>query len=371
MSPAVHGPPARSLPEEGAWERTASPASSREEALRRLGSSRRRGSAGRRKPLPSFAAAAPRATWPPGGRACAPAPSPGGRRASDSGGGDGAERETRRRGEGRRLHLAPVRRPGRGRAGLDPRQPRRSGGGGEPPASPGGRSGTGEGNLPHPGAAEATETRAGVGRIGAPFPSRAGPVPPAARALQLQEIPEALHHPGAARRPGCQGFPKESHMPAGRASERATARPALAPTQSHSARQPRSPACRSLPAPRGRRNAWQPRPGAILSGRGAARSRCFRLFPGPRPASRGPRLPAEEGHVEGEERAASIRLQAGEGPGRHLARLACSAGRAAELLTPPDSGRWLRGARYLHAPPPVIARGPGTPSPAADSGLTG
>lgn len=150
MSPAVHGPPARSLPEEGAWERTASPASSREEALRRLGSSRRRGSAGRRKPLPSFAAAAPRATWPPGGRACAPAPSPGGRRASDSGGGDGAERETRRRGEGRRLHLAPVRRPGRGRAGLDPRQPRRSGGGGEPPASSGGRSGTGEGNLPHP-----------------------------------------------------------------------------------------------------------------------------------------------------------------------------------------------------------------------------
>lgn len=52
-----------------------------------------------------------------------------------------------------------------------------------------------------------------------------------------------------------------------------------------------------------------------MSGRGAARPRCFRLFPGPGPASRGPRLPAEEGHVEGEGRAASIRLRAGEGPG--------------------------------------------------------
>lgn len=51
-----------------------------------------------------------------------------------------------------------------------------------------------------------------------------------------------------------------------------------------------------------------------MSGRGAARPRCFRLFPGLRPASRGPRLPAEEGHVEGEGRAASIQLRAGEGP---------------------------------------------------------
>lgn len=40
------------------------------------------------------------------------------------------ERETRRRGEGRRLHLAPLRRPGR-RAGLDPCQTRQGGGGGE------------------------------------------------------------------------------------------------------------------------------------------------------------------------------------------------------------------------------------------------
>lgn len=52
-----------------------------------------------------------------------------------------------------------------------------------------------------------------------------------------------------------------------------------------------------------------------MSRRGAARLRCFRLFPGPGPASPGPRLPAEEGHVEGEGRAASIRLRAGEGPG--------------------------------------------------------
>lgn len=47
---------------------------------------------------------------------------------------------------------------------------------------------------------------------------RAQPAPRAGRALQLQEIPEALHHPGAARSPGCQGSPKESHMPAGRAA---------------------------------------------------------------------------------------------------------------------------------------------------------
>lgn len=53
----------------------------------------------------------------------------------------------------------------------------------------------------------------------APLPEpSAQPAPPAGRALQLQEIPEALHHPGAARSPGCQGSPKESHMPAGRAA---------------------------------------------------------------------------------------------------------------------------------------------------------
>lgn len=48
----------------GTWERAASLPSSRE-ALRRLSSSRKRGSAGRRNPLPSFPAAASRATWPP------------------------------------------------------------------------------------------------------------------------------------------------------------------------------------------------------------------------------------------------------------------------------------------------------------------
>lgn len=54
---------------------------------------------------------------------------------------------------------------------------------------------------------------------GAPLRERrARPAPRDGRALQLQEIPEALHHPGAARGPGCQGSPKESHMPAGRAA---------------------------------------------------------------------------------------------------------------------------------------------------------
>lgn len=315
-SPAVRGPLARSLPEKGAWERTASPAFGREEALRRLGSSRRRGSAGRKKPLRSFAAAAaPRATWPPGGRACAPAPSPGGRRASDSGGGDGAERETRRRGEGRRLHLAPVRRPGRGRAGLDPRQPRRSGGGGEPPASPGG----GPGNLSHPRSGDGGGGGYGDACGGRPA-RRPLPEPRWAGSPGRSRSPAAGNSRSSpsSRRSAPPGLPRlpEGEPHAGRPSEGASdraARPRPHPVPLGEAAT--SPGPPLLPAPRGRRNAWQPRPGAILSGRGAARPRCFRLFPGPRPASRGPRLPAEEGHVEGEGRAASIRLGAGEGPG--------------------------------------------------------
>lgn len=122
--------------------------------------------------------------------------------------------------------------------------------------------------------------------------SRSSPSSPRSAQPRLPRLPEGEPHAG-----------------------RPTARPALAPTLSHSVGRPRSPVRRPFPRPGGRRNAWQPRSGAILSGRGAAQPRCFRLFPGPRPVSPGPRLPAEEGHVEGEGRAALIRLRAGEGPG--------------------------------------------------------
>lgn len=153
----------------------------------------------------------------PGGCACAPAPSPGGRRASDSGGGDGAERETRRLGEGRCLHLAPVRRPGPGRAGLDPRQPRRSGGGGEPPASSGGGLGPGRGNLPlhRSGGGDACGGRSA--RRPLPEPRWAG-------------------SPGRSPLSSCRKFQKLSIIPAQRAARaakaprrRATCRPAERP----------------------------------------------------------------------------------------------------------------------------------------------
>lgn len=56
-----------------------------------------------------------------------------------------------------------------------------------------------------------------------------------------------------------------------------------------------------------------------MSGRGAAQPRCFWLFPGPRPASPGPRLPAEWGGVtwrgEGEGRRDPAGAQARAAPG--------------------------------------------------------
>lgn len=135
----------------------------------------------------------------------------------------------------------PPPRPGKGGPGPPPAPKERRGRGASRLAR--GRSGTGVGKPPTP--PEQRRLVRGFGRLRAPFPSRAGPAPPAGCALQLQEIPEALHHPGAARRPGCQGSPKESHMPAGRP----TARPALASTQSHSTRQPRSPTRHPFPRP--------------------------------------------------------------------------------------------------------------------------
>lgn len=115
--------------------------------------------------------------------------------------------------------------------------------------------------------------------------------------------------PGPAALSSCRKFQKLSIIPAQRAvraakapRRRATcrpaARPALAPP-STLAEQPRragrGPDWPPLPAPRARRNAWQPRPRAILSGSEAAQPRCFRLFPGRGPASPGPRLPADWG----------------------------------------------------------------------------
>nr|XP_042128554.1 skin secretory protein xP2-like [Peromyscus maniculatus bairdii] len=271
----------------------------------------------------------------PGACACAPAPSPGGRRAG---------RE--------------------GRAWT--------------PASPEGAAGEGSllprpGGGPGPGGEICHNHRSGGDASGGraarrPFPSCAGPAPPAGRALQLQEIPEALHHPGAARSPGCQGSPKESHMPAGR--PRGPPSPPPCPTRP--AGRPRSPARHPFPRPGGPAECVAAPAGGYFEREGERPGRgVFGFFPGPRPASPGPRLPAEEGHVEGERRAASIRLRAGEGPRRQPARLAWLCGPSDGITNSALHGRWLQGARYLHAPPPVSAGGRGTPSPAADSGLTG
>lgn len=184
----------------------------------------------------------------------------------------------------------------------------------------------------------------------APLPEpRAQPAPPAGRALQLQEIPEALHHPGAARSPGCQGSPKESHMPAGRA-----ARPQLPPqpppqAASNPARQPRR-------AGRGARPAAPSRaPGpteCVAAPAGGYFQRegerpglgVFWLFPGPRPASPGPRLPAQwrggsrgGGRLVEREGRRDPAWGSGPGPGPGGARRRCGPallgrGRAAGLL---------------------------------------
>lgn len=120
------------------------------------------------------------------------------------------------------------------------------------------------------------------------------------------------------------------------------------------------PARPPLPAPRAQRNAWQPRLGAILSGRGAAQPRCFWLFPGPRPASPGPRLPAEWGgsRGEGKGRAAAIRLGLGPRP---------RPGRRPAAVRTCALGRGRAGAAGLLIARLAPAAAPGRPLPARPS----
>lgn len=223
--------------------------------------------------------------------------------------------------------------PRPGGAGLDPRQTRkeRRRRGGGPPSSP-----AGWGRVGSPPTTLAAEAPPRVGLRGAP-----------SRAARSARSPGRPHSPAAgnsrsspsSRRSAQPGLPRlpEGEPHAGRP------RGPPSPPPSNPAGQPRragrGPGQPPLPAPRDRRNAWQPRPGAILSGRGAAQPRCFRLFPGPRPASPGPRLPAEWGGHEarGKRRAAAIRLGPGlrPRPGRRPAAVrtcALGLGRAAGLL---------------------------------------
>lgn len=91
-----------------------------------------------------------------------------------------------------------------------------------------------------------------------------------------------------------------------------------------------------------------------MSGRGAAQPRCFRLFPGPRPASLGLGCPRSggESHVAGEEkgRRDPARARGREAPG-YGPDLRCPPGRAAGLL--------------IARPAPAVA--PGRPLPARPS----
>lgn len=100
----------------------------------------------------------------------------------------------------------------------------------------------------------------------------------------------------SSRRSAQSGLPR---LPEGEPHAGRPRGPPSPPPHPNPARQPRragrGPGRPPLPAPRARRNAWQPRPGAILSGRGAAQPRCFRLFPGPRPALRQPGPSAARG----------------------------------------------------------------------------
>lgn len=225
--------------------------------------------------------------------------------------------------------------------------------------------------------------------LAAGAPPRVGLRGAPSRAVRSARSPGRPRSPAAgnsrsspsSRRSAQPGLPR---LPEGEPHAGRPRGPPLPPPPSNPAEQPRragrGPGRPPLPAPRTRRNAWQPRPGTILSGRGAAQPRCFRLFPGPRPASPGPRLPAEwEGGLSRggwKGRASAIRLELGPGPGpgrRPAAVRTCALfrGRAAGLLIARLAPLRLQGARYLHAPPPVNTGGLGTPSPEADSGLTG
>lgn len=230
--------------------------------------------------------------------------------------------------------------PRPGGAGLDPRQTReeRRGRGGVPPSTPA-AWGPVERSPPTALAAEAPPR---VGLRGAP-----------SRAARSARSPGRPRSPAAgnsrsspsSRRSAQSGLPRlpEGEPHAGRPRGPPSVPPPHPPA-SNPARQPRragrGPDRPPLPAPRARRNAWQPRPGAILSGRGAAQPRCFRLFPGPRPALRQPGPSAARGvrgggvgvsRGRGKGRAAAIRLGLGPRPrpGRRPAAVrTCALGRA-------------------------------------------
>lgn len=284
----------------------------------------------------------------PGGRARAPAPSPGGRRASDSGGGDGPRGKPGGWGRGAActwpLSAAQAQ---QGRA-WTPASPEGAAGEGSLPPRPGEvRHPPGRGNLP-PGRSAGGDACGGrPARRPLPEPRWAGsPGRPLALSSGRKFQKLSIIPAQAARRRGCQGFPKESPH-ADRAAGRATARPALAPTQSHSARQPRSSpgragAGRAAPsrAPETAECVAAPAGGYFEREGSGPAAMVFGFFLAPVPLAGALGSPAEEGTRgrEGEGRAASIPLRAGEGPGDTRPDwLARSAGRAAELLRPPDT----------------------------------
>lgn len=224
----------------------------------------------------------------------------------------------------------PSQPPRPGGAGLDPRQTRNQqrGRGGVQPSTP-----AAWGRVRRsPPTALAAEAPPRVGLRGAPF-----------RAARSARSPGRPRSPAAgnsrsspsSRRSAQPGLPR---LPEGEPHAGRPRGPPSPPTP-NPARQPRragrGPGRPPLPAPRARRNAWQPRPGAILSGRGAAQPRCFRLFPGPRPALRQPGPSAARGggggHVAGG-RGGPPRSGSGSGSGpgpggaRRQSGLALSAG---------------------------------------------
>lgn len=162
---------------------------------------------------------------------------------------------------------------------------------------------------------------------GAPLPQpRAQPAPPAGRALQLQEIPEALHHPGAARSPGCQGSPKESHMPAGRA---ARPRSPLPPRPSSHVGPGGGRGGRPFPRP-GRAECVAAPAGGYFEREGSGPASVFSAFSWPPARQPGPRLPAEWGGGSrgGRRGDAATRLGLGPRPGRRPAAVGtCALGR--------------------------------------------
>ncbi|XP_052571545.1 translation initiation factor IF-2-like [Peromyscus californicus insignis] len=298
----------------GARERTASPPSSggspstprlEQEARACL-------PAGRKNPLPSFPAAAPRATWPAPVPVPVPAPAPPpppqeaaglvtlaevtGREGNQAAGGGASPAP------------GPCPPPRPGRAGLDPRQPRRSGGGGEPPASPGGGPGP-AGETSHPTGARRRRVRGSGGSAPLPelrwagspgrprspaagnsrsspssgrsaqprlprLPRRRATCRPAGRPRGPPSPPPCPTRPGRPRSPARHPFPRPGGpaecvaAPAGGYFEREGERPGrgvfgffLAP----------GPLAQALGCPR-RRDTWKGRGGQPRSGSGLGRA---------------------------------------------------------------------------------------------------